>query len=100
MARAHLHAGQYDRAIERAREALDLRPTFHHSYVVLAASLALAGREADAKETLARGQSVRPDFIEQWVEWPLYVLDEQKGLVVDGLRKAGWQARLPDAGVA
>jgi adenylate cyclase len=100
MARAHLHAGQYDRAIERAREALDLRPTFHHSYVVLAASLALAGREADAKEALARGQSVRPDFIEQWVEWPLYVLDEQKSLVVDGLRKAGWQARPPETGVA
>jgi adenylate cyclase len=100
MARAHLHAGQYDRAIERAREALNLRPTFHHSYVVLAASLALAGREAEAKEALARGQSVRPDFVEQWVEWPLYVLEEQKGLVIEGLRKAGWEGHLADTGVS
>jgi hypothetical protein len=68
-----------------------LRPTFHHTYVVLAASLAHAGRASEARDILAHGEAIRPDFIERWVEWPLYVLEEQKQLVVAGLRKAGWE---------
>ena len=93
-ARAYLHAGEHDLAIEYARRAIDLRPTFHHSYVVLATSLAHAGRESEGRDVLAQGQAIRPDFVEHWVEWPLYVLEEQKQLVVAGLRKAGWTGDL------
>jgi adenylate cyclase len=94
MARSYMHQRDFERAIEYARRAVKLRPTFHHAYVVLVASLAHAGRDDEAKEALARGRELRPDFVEQWIEWPLYVLEEQKELVIEGLRKAGWHGDL------
>ena len=94
IARAYMHDRDYEHAIEYARRALELRPAFHHSYVVLAASLAHAGRDAEAKQAFAEGVKVSPDFVERWIEWPLYVLEEQKKLVVEGLHKAGWQGEL------
>lgn len=62
IARSYLHQGDFERAIAYARRALNLRPTFHHAYVVLVASLAHAGRDDEAKEALARGREARPDF--------------------------------------
>jgi hypothetical protein len=58
---------------------------------VVAASLALAGREAQAAEARAQGRAIRPDLVEQWFEWTLYVLDAQKRRVIEGLHKAGWE---------
>jgi len=91
IARAYMHEKDYEHAIEYARRALELRPIFYHSYVVLVASLAHAGHDAEAREALERGRDIRPDFVERWVEWPLYEIEEQKALVIEGLRKAGWQ---------
>lgn len=94
IARAYLHAREFDQSIEYARRAMDLRPTFHHAHVVLAAGLAHAGREPEGRHALAQGTAIRPDFVERWIEWPLYVLEEQKALVIAGLRKLGWDGDL------
>lgn len=63
--------------------------------VTLAASLAYLGRQRESEEALAKGEAMEPKLVEKWSEWPLYNLEEQKQLVIDGLRKAGWKGDTP-----
>jgi len=91
VARIRLHAGDYEGAVAEARRAISARPGYAYAYVVLAAGLAHLDRPTEAREALARGEAIDHGFVEKWHEWPLYHLDEQKQLVIDGLLKAGWK---------
>lgn len=95
IALAWLHLRDFESSIEWARRSLTLNPTFRHPYVCLTASLAHAGRDEEAKQALARGEALHPGFIDDWHIWHLYVLGEQKQLVIEGLRKAGWTGQAP-----
>ena len=61
----------------------------------LVASLAHVGQDDEASRLLVRAEALHPGFIEEWHVWYIYVLDEQKQLVVEGLRKAGWTGQPP-----
>ena len=91
MALGHLHAGQFESAVAWARSALSTGPEHPSAYVTLAASLAHLGRVKEAQGALARGEALQAGFVEKWHEWPLHGLEEQKQLVIDGLRLAGWE---------
>ena len=53
VARIHLHAGDYEGAVERARRAISARPGYAYAYVVLAAGVAHLDRQKEAREALA-----------------------------------------------
>lgn len=91
VALGYLHAGEFESAISWARSALSAGPAHPSAYVTLAASLAHMGRIAEAKNAFAAGEAVQAGFIEKWHEWPLYSLEDQKQLVIDGLCQAGWK---------
>ena len=95
LARACMHARNYQGSIAWAGKSLRLSPTYLPAHVCLAASLAHAGQPQEARQTIAKGEALHPGFIEDWHEWPFYLLDEQKQLVIDGLRKAGWTGQVP-----
>lgn len=54
LASAHLHAGQYDQAIEAWIAALERRPNSGHALFGLARTYAMAGRPKDAQSAYAR----------------------------------------------
>ena len=87
----YLHARDYEGAVEWARNAISADPEYPSGYVILAASLAHLGRLSEARKALQGGEAIEPDFVEKWHEWLLYHVEEQKQLVIDGLRQAGWK---------
>ncbi len=91
VALAYLHVRDFESAVEWAKDAISAGPAYSLGYVTLAASLAHLGRLDVAKQALARGEAIEPGLVEKWHEWPLYHLDEQKQLVIDGVRLAGWK---------
>ena len=87
MSAAFIGLGRFDEAVAAARKAVRENQTFVIAYLCLAAALALLGREAEARETVARLLEFKPDFhISKWMarhsRW-------EAQMFIDGLRKAG-----------
>jgi len=90
MSAAFIGLGRFDEAVAAARKAVRENQTFVISYLCLAAALAHLGREAEARETVARLLEFKPNFhISKWMardgRW-----DAQ--MFIDDLRKAGLPA--------
>ena len=84
---AFIGLGRFDEAVAAAKNALRKNPTFAPAYRCLASALAHLGREAEAREAVARLLELEPDFrISEWVartgQW-------RAQMYIDGLRKAG-----------
>jgi adenylate cyclase len=84
---AFLKLQRFDEAVAAAKKALRKNQTFSTTYRCLAAALAHLGRDAEAREAVARLLELEPNFrISEWVarggQW-------RAQLFVDGLRKAG-----------
>jgi adenylate cyclase len=85
----HLVAGRYAEAAACAREALHRQPNEPASRALLAASLALAGDVAQAREALALGPSIDAARLDRlWViDW---LLPAERERIKGALRAAGW----------
>jgi adenylate cyclase len=87
MSAAFIGLGRFDEAVAAAKKAVRENQTFVSTYRCLAAALAQLGRDAEARETVARLLELEPNFhISEWVarrgRW-------QAQIFIDGLRKAG-----------
>jgi len=82
---ALIDLGRFDEAVAAARKAV-LNQRYTVAYRCLAMALAHLGREAEARETVARLLELEPNFrISEWTagRW-------QSEASIDGLRKAGF----------
>ena len=87
MSAAFIGLDRFDEAVAAARKAIRENQTFVLAHLCLAAALAHLGREAEAREAVARLLEFKPDFyISEWV-----ARDSRWGaqIFIDGLRKAG-----------
>jgi tetratricopeptide (TPR) repeat protein len=90
---AHFFAGRYDEAASWADRALREQPTWIPALRTAAASYALAGREQDARQMMARLRELAPEMQTSRLKdlMPLRRPDDLNRFT-EGLRKAG----LPD----
>ena len=90
MARAHLHAGRYDEAVEWARKAIRWRPDAPIPHLMLATILGHLDRLEEARADLAECERIRPGYTADAENWHPYKHAEDTEHFLDGLRKAGW----------
>jgi adenylate cyclase len=62
LATGHFLQGQYDRAADAARRAIQSKPEFSVPHLLLAASLGAAGRLPEARASAARALTLQPGF--------------------------------------
>ena len=86
MSAALIGLGHFDEAVAAARKAVLMNQRHAMAHRCLAVALAHLGREAEARETVARLLELEPNFrISEWTvgRW-------QSQASIDGLRKAGF----------
>jgi TolB-like protein len=88
---ASFRLGRYGTAANLAQSALLRRPNYFQPYLIQAAALACGGETRQAEPLLATARKLAPALNEAWLK-PLIPLRETADfrLLVDGLRKAGW----------
>jgi len=86
----HLLHGDYDRAVEVGRRAIELNPGFSSSYKGYLAALGHLGRATDAREARARLMALEPGFsVAQAVARSPLACAEDVTRYAEGLRRAG-----------
>jgi adenylate cyclase len=85
-ATAHLGLKQYEDAIEWARRAITIDPTYQQPHPVLIAALGWTGRQAEAHEAIQRYLALFPAGPKTIAAWK--AVDSWDRLI-EGLRKAG-----------
>ena len=96
---AHFTAGRFADAIRYSLEAQRLRPGFLGSRRLLCASLALAGRVAEARAELTTIRREQPELSIAWIRASVpYQTPELMELFLDGMRKAGLEDEAPKVG--
>jgi TolB-like protein len=84
--------GNYAATVDSARRYLAEYPAYHAPRRWLVAALGLLDRHEEAKAALREWLAVAPGLIDIVVRnRPPYIRREYHALVVDGMRKAGWQ---------
>ncbi len=78
---------RFDEAVEAAKKALRKNPSFAPSYRCLAAALAHLGREAEAREAVARQLELEPNF--RIAKFLAPEVKSHAQLLIEGMRKAG-----------
>ena len=87
---AHFTAGRFADAIRSSMEAQRLRPGFLGSRRLLCASLALAGRLAEAQALLTGIRREQPELSIEWIRASVpYQTPDLMERFLDGMRKAG-----------
>jgi DNA-binding SARP family transcriptional activator/TolB-like protein/Flp pilus assembly protein TadD len=86
----HLLLGDFERAVEIGRRAIELNPWFSSSYKGHLSALGHLGRDREASETLGRLLILEPGFcVAAAVERSPIGRQADVGTYADGLRKAG-----------
>ncbi len=91
---AYFLTGDFQEAVDRAADAVAMRPEFYTGRCVLACSLAMLGREADARRVAGDLQQalassrVLDVFIDRFRD------PADRAKIVEGLRRAGWTGTL------
>jgi len=89
---AQYYSGNYDAAVETARQVIRSFPDYPLAYRWLAAALGQLGQTADAKQVLEEAIAVAPAsfdiYVRNRVPW---MRPEDHAHMLDGLRKAGWR---------
>ena len=94
---AHFTAGRFADAIRYSIEAQRLRPGFLGSRRLHCASLALAGRLAEARALLPGIRREQPELSIAWIKASVpYQTPELMERFLDGMRKAGLEDEVPD----
>lgn len=82
--------GRYDESIVQLKKAIEREPRDILSYVVLASTYNMAGREKEAREAAAEVLKINPRFsLEQFAKIHPYKDPATKDRYIDSLRKAG-----------
>jgi adenylate cyclase len=89
LARAYLNTGQYERAVECARNAVQRRPDYPNAYFILAIALGHMGKKADARAALDECEKLHPGFVQGRSDWRPYLDAASNSRLHEGLRKAG-----------
>ena len=85
--------GRYEETIAVCRETATLHPNHAGAWRLMTVSLALLGREDEAREALARTLALQPDLKMSHVEQnTVYADPADRGRFLEGLRKAGLQS--------
>jgi adenylate cyclase len=86
------YSGDYDAAVETARQVIRSYPDYPLTYRWLAAALGQLGRTKEAREALDKAIAVAPAsfdiYVRNRVPW---MRPEDYTHMLEGLRKAGWQ---------
>ncbi len=85
LAIAHLGAGQFEKAVIHAEDAIRRQPNFSEARVALASALGYMGRTQDARDAIKGFEVQAGAFVERH---PIYG-NALKARILDGLRKAG-----------
>jgi TolB-like protein len=87
---AHYLAGRYAESLRHATEAARVRPGFHGAHRLRCASLARAGRVAEARSLLATVRSEQPQLSLAWIRANVpYQTTELMERFLEGMRMAG-----------
>jgi adenylate cyclase len=93
MVAAHYFCRDYDAAIEAAKRVIRAYPEHPLVYRWFAAALGQAGRREEAREALVKARTISPAsfdlYVRRRVPWHR---PEDHAHMLDGLKKAGWQA--------
>ncbi|MFQ5973357.1 MAG: BTAD domain-containing putative transcriptional regulator [Alphaproteobacteria bacterium] len=85
LARAYLSAGLYEDAAGLAQRAIERRPDYGETYVVLASSLHHLGRGSANSELLDQCERLNPGFLAQRLEYQYYIDHRGEDHVLAGL---------------
>jgi len=84
--------GEYDAAVDAANRAIRSSPNYPNPYRWLAAALGQLGRIEEAKQALEKAIAIAPASFRMYVrERAPWRRPENHALMLEGLRKAGWQ---------
>ena len=90
MVYAQFGAGHYEGTIEAAQRVMRSRPSYVYPYIMLAASAAQLGRDADAHAAIERAIELLPDLSIAFVESVFASMsDDFRTRLVHGLKLAG-----------
>ena len=89
LAIVHYFLGDYARAVEFSRKALQQRSAFTAGYRIHVAALAQAGQIDEAREALDRLKEVHSDLSVAWIEQNVPYTSAVMAKFVEGMRKAG-----------
>jgi adenylate cyclase len=89
---AQYYSGDYDAAVEIAKQVIQSYPDYPLTYRWMAAALAQLGRTEQAREALEKAITVAPASFDMYVrKRPPWMRPEDHAHMLDGLRKAGWR---------
>ena len=94
MCNLHEHLAQWDQAIEWCRKSVASQ-AIYVNYALLAAGYSWAGRDAEARATVAELLKLKPGYtVEQWLKYAKHYSDNQTYQrelqpIAEGLKKAG-----------
>jgi adenylate cyclase len=92
IAMSYYFGGDFANAVEAAKRAVAFQPDNPMQYRWLAASLGQLGRTEEARNALRRAIDLSPDTFDVYVrKRPPWFRPEDHALMLDGLRKAGWE---------
>ncbi len=91
LAIVHYSTGEYARAVEFSRKALQQRSAFTAGYRIHVASLAQGGQIDEAREALTGLKEAHPDLSIAWIEQNVPYTSAVMAKFVEGMRKAGLQ---------
>ena len=86
-----LTAQRYDDAVRAARKAVERRADTPHAYLYLAVALGHLDRLSEAREALEACHRLQPEYVNRALRWIKFKRESDKGLFLEGLRKAGWE---------
>ena len=91
LATCQMFLGQADEAIATARQLRAIAPSYSRGLQRVAIVLGQCGERAEAKSALDEVMALQPDFDETYVRttYP-YARPEHIEMILDGLRRAGW----------
>ena len=93
LARTHLNDRNPEEAARWAETAIHRRADYPLGHLVLAASLGHLGRIDEARSELAECERLDPGFAMRWALRPMYKNPADDLYFLDGLRKAGLEAK-------
>ena len=93
LARAHLNARAPEAAARWADKAIHRRPDYPLSHLVRASALGHLGRIDEARGELAECNHLEPEFAMRWALRPMYKDPADDLYFLDGLRRAGLDAK-------
>jgi len=87
---SYLFAGQYGEAIQTCKEGAARNPNDMWAHICLASAFSACGRDEEARGTAAEVLRINPKFsVEYFSKMLKLKKQEDKELIIDGLRKAG-----------